>query len=239
VAALINTTGAQQIRVPTGINRNVKLYFMKQAFTLIELMVVIAIIALLLAIMVPALAIAHEQAKVVAVNCELRQIALTLVMYMDDNNSKPPPTRTDCNLGWEDHQLPPELVTRGYLPPPPPGQNMSTGMEDRFHPDHTYRYWSVGELYQNSQYMRNKSSRLWVPSGFPLLQSDQGCWETDPKTSPVTWVIYSQGPKFDSWKMKQAKYPVPTNTWYNPQTRTGVITRIRLLNGKHVGSFER
>jgi prepilin-type N-terminal cleavage/methylation domain-containing protein len=211
---------------------------MKRGFTLIELLVVIAVIALLLAIFIPALARAREQAKVVAVNAELRQIAMALEMYMDNNDRRHPPTRTDCSLGWEDHQLPPELVEGEYLPAPKPDSGMSVGMEDRFNRDNTYKYWAVGELYQNGQFIQDKPSRLWVPYGFPHRDSIDGQWETDPATSPVTWVIFSHGPRFEWWPMKQAKYPVPPKTWYNPKAKKGVIVRMRLKKGKHIGSFE-
>jgi len=38
--------------------------------------------------------------------------------------------------------------------------------------------------------------------------------------------------------MKELKYPVPGKTWYNPQTRRGVIVRMRLKKGRQIGSFE-
>jgi len=50
--------------------------------------------------------------------------------------------------------------------------------------------------------------------------------------------LYSEGPRFDSDRMRELKYPVPTNTWYNPQTGQGVIVRMRLANGNQIGSFE-
>jgi hypothetical protein len=31
---------------------------------------------------------------------------------------------------------------------------------------------------------------------------------------------------------------VPRKTWYNPQTQTGVIVRMRLKNGRQIGLFE-
>ena len=211
---------------------------MRRGFSLIELLVVISIISLLMAVMMPALSRAREQAKIVAVNAELRQIGLALEMYMDDNNAKHPPTRTDCSMGWEDHQLPPELVDGRYLPAPR-GGGMSAGMEDRFNHGHTYKYWAVGELYQNNQYIKDKPSRLWVPYGFPNRDSDDGEWQTDPQESPVTWVVFSHGPRFHWWTMKQDKYPVPKRVWYKPETRSGVIVRMRLKKGRHTGSFER
>ena len=216
---------------------------MKKGFTLIELLVVISIIGLLMGILMPSLSRAREQARIVAVNAELRQIGLCLEMYMDDNNGKHPPTRKDCSMGWDDHQLPPELVDGGYLPPPSSGSGMSAGIKDRFNGDNTYKYWAVGELYQNAKFMKMKKASLYIPEGFPYQEGlpERDVKYDDPATSPVTWVIFSQGPKFDEWEtLKELNGPVPKRTWYSSQKRKGIITRVR-LKGKiyeHIGSFE-
>ncbi len=120
-------------------------------FSLIECLIVIAIIALLMAITLPCLGRARLQAKTVTVNLELRQIGIALDLYWDDHDRKAPPTRTDCSLGWGDHQLPPELAEGGYLPKPPEDSNLPVAYEDRFHrgQPQTYRYWAVGDLMQN------------------------------------------------------------------------------------------
>ncbi len=53
-----------------------------------------------------------------------------------------------------------------------------------------------------------------------------------------SWVLYSEGPKFDLNSMKESKYPVPKQTWYSPKTHDGVIVRMRLKSGLQIGSFE-
>jgi len=214
---------------------------MKKGFTLTELLMVISIIALLMGILLPVAGRARLQARIVAVNAELRQIGICLDMYMNDNNRKAPPTRKDCTLGWEDHQLPPELVDEDYLPTPATGSGMSAGIADRFHHTNTYKYCSVGELYQNGRLIPKKKASLYVPKEFP---NKDGTPETDVQyndlaVSPVTWVIYSEGPDYDEWEfINQLHGPVPKRTWYSQQKRKGLIVRMELKKGNQTGSFE-
>src|SRR5437667_1629877 len=58
----------------------------EQGFTLIELLVVIAIIAILAALLLPALNRAKEKGQRAACFSNLRQVALSARLYMDDNN---------------------------------------------------------------------------------------------------------------------------------------------------------
>lgn len=66
---------------------------MKQskAFTLIELLVVISIIAMLVAILLPALQSAREQSRMVSCMSNQRQVALGFQMYLGESDAAYPP----------------------------------------------------------------------------------------------------------------------------------------------------
>src|SRR6478672_2291908 len=66
-------------------------------FTLVELLVVIGIIALLIAILLPALNAAKEQANRVKCAANLRQIGAAEQMYAGENKGQYP--RVRCELG--------------------------------------------------------------------------------------------------------------------------------------------
>lgn len=72
------------------------------AFTLVELLVVIGIIAILAALLLPAMGRAKESARGAACLSNLRQIGVTLQLYVDANNQRLPVMRdrlpvTDTN----------------------------------------------------------------------------------------------------------------------------------------------
>jgi prepilin-type N-terminal cleavage/methylation domain-containing protein/prepilin-type processing-associated H-X9-DG protein len=63
-------------------------------FTLVELMVVIAIVAILAAMLLPALTKAKAKAQDIGCRSNLKQLQVCWQLYVDDNNQRFPPTTT-------------------------------------------------------------------------------------------------------------------------------------------------
>ena len=96
-----------------------------RGFTLVELLVVIAVIAILMAMLMPALSRAREAAKRISCANNLKELTLAWMMYADDNDDKVAPARADQQdpgkgwTGWNYFDYPEEdqisLIKGGLL----------------------------------------------------------------------------------------------------------------------------
>jgi type II secretory pathway pseudopilin PulG len=199
------------------------------AFTLIELLVTFAIIAVLAALLLPALARGKEKAKVVRVHAELYGIGLALEMYSTDHDNRVPPVRVNCNSDLATHwcELPVELAQERYVPRSHKA-GREADLEDLFNPSHTYKYAAPGPQLLNG--VPAGRFALWTPTNVPAMLGG-GAYCSDPKSSPVRWVVWSLGPRPNSARSQSAHAPLSADTWYRRTGDSGVLGRFSVRDG--------
>jgi len=164
--------------------------YLKKAFTLIELLIVVAIIAILAAIAIPNFLQAQTRAKVSRAQSDIRTIAVGVESYHVDYNEYPWPKikeeehHHDHHGNHDDHHHHHEEWD-GYVPDSltTPVAYLSSLPEDPFAPP-AYRYHYLTQRYQASlghpELMRETTS---VILGRPLGE--------------VQYLMFSHGPDLD------------------------------------------
>lgn len=205
----------------------------RNAFTLIELLIVVAIIGILAGLLLPALARAKEKATVLKVHAELYGVGLALEMYSDDHEGRLPPVRVNCNSDLATHwcEFPVELAEEGYLPRgDQPG--MAANLEDAFNRGHSYKYATPGPQILNDT--PSGDFKLWVPDDFPLCSAEAGRYYSTRAASPVRWVIWSMGPTPKGEKAQDSRAPMAARSWYRRTGDGGVIARMATRDGMQI-----
>ncbi len=176
-------------------------------FTLVELLVTVAIISLLAALLLPVLRTARIKAKIARARADLRSLGTAIETYRLDQGDYPLP-RTFCAGGGmkvdDYNECPPELRSLGYLGEFP---------EDVFNPGRTYKYISPGLGYSNRVLT---ILAIWIPTKFPHAGGRDVPY-FDVGESPVKWAVWSVGPSGPKpfWMSEELHYPVPRRNWYN------------------------
>jgi type II secretory pathway pseudopilin PulG len=194
------------------------------------LLVIIALIAILASLLLPALARAKEKAKVTKVHAELYGVGLALEMYAEDHEGQLPPVRANCNTDLATHwcQFPVELAEEGYLARShKPGR--AANMEDVFNPGHTYKYATPGPFLLNDA--PGGDYQVWVPADFPRCATISGQYYSSRTDSPLRWVLWSLGPRPSSAKTQDSRAPIANRSWYRRSGDGGVIARMATRDG--------
>lgn len=202
---------------------------MKNAFSLIELLVVFAVIALLATLGVPSALSSIERARVARVVSDLQTVEVALEAYRTDHGCYPPMVVSCMAVDAEQVlQLPQELADGGYLPKNTRTKT-STLLEDPFTPGNTYKYAAPEPYWMNGS-LQSDRYPVWVPSDFPSCQSTSGKAD-DSANGPLAWAIWSQGPRPQKTKALSNKAPTASFTWYRKTGDNGVIGRYKARDG--------
>ena len=202
---------------------------MKNAFSLIELLVAVAVLALLAALAAPPLLSSIERGRVARVLVDLQTVEVALEAYRTDHGRYPPVTVSCMAMDREQVlQLPNELADGGYLP-----KNSQTAtaslLEDPFHRGSTYKYMAPENYWMNGSKQDDRYP-VWIPSDFPSCQTPNGTTDDSPN-SPLAWAVWSLGPRADMTKAMNFKAPLAGSTWYRNLGDSGVIARYKVRNG--------
>lgn len=201
----------------------------QSAFSLIELLVVTAVLGLLAALAGPPLLAAIERGRVGRVTADLRTVEVALEAYRTEHGCYPPVVVSCMAADREEVlQLPQELADGGYLPENPRTRT-STLLEDPFHPGSTYKYAAPENYWMNGSKQDDRYP-VWVPDDFPSCQAAGGRVDDSPN-SPLAWAVWSQGPRPQNSKALNNKAPTAGFTWYTGTGDHGVIARYKERNG--------
>ncbi|MGF1574192.1 MAG: prepilin-type N-terminal cleavage/methylation domain-containing protein [Sumerlaeia bacterium] len=171
----------------------------KKAFTLIELLIVVAIIAILAAIAVPNFLEAQTRSKISRNKADMRTVVTGLEVYYLDNNKYPPAADVGQGNGPDPNDTGFHARTPSYITTPV--SYLSSIPEDPFVKLGDPSYFSsavypaearVGSRYAyfNWPYYLDDSVEGGTnPNGFTT-----NFWGTDPNPWTGTWLIYGYGP---------------------------------------------
>jgi prepilin-type N-terminal cleavage/methylation domain-containing protein len=180
---------------------------MRRAFTLIEMLVVLAVMAVLTALLMPTLARARETARRQACASQLHQVGLGFSLYVQDNEDLPPrlsvlsPTYADAALF-----ICPSDPVRGQL-------DGNDSLEGR-------TYLPSGVSLEYFPRWVTAHERGWWPSEPPL---DRGRWD---EMTPLAGCPWHWAKNWDS--TRNGNDDETARGWEVVLTRGGAVKRARV-----------
>lgn len=196
-----------------------------RAFTLIELLIVVAIIAILAAIAVPNFLEAQTRSKVSRLKSDFRSLATAIEAYAVDNNGKYSMARSSKWIKWSLKKITTPVAYITTLPSDPfiPAAQGSFIYQGNT-PSSVYQWYDSTDPrnpHRNFPIYFNNKSSVFYP-GFKLCVG---------RLSPRQWFLISQGPNF--LKASNGMTPSEFVDWrihpYDPTNGTvsrGIIVRV-------------
>jgi len=165
--------------------KEVKTLKMRKAFTLIELLIVVAIIAILAAIAVPNFLEAQTRSKVSRCKTDMRSLATAIESYYVDNNHYPDAYRAH-DTSYFNNRLMQVTTPVAYITALPVDPFASRRTVFPYSPDSTY------------QYVDRKTAVFFegAPRSFGNFQQSTH-YDSYFDSSATAWSMYSPGPDFD------------------------------------------
>ena len=201
-------------------------------FSLVELLVVVALIALLIGILLPSLKSARRAARIVRAHADLRSCIQALEVYQLDYQGGLPPTHYSCSGGTA-FPLPPELALKQYLPRTH-DDKQAVNFADVFGEGETYRYRAPGPAWVNETTFMSEGSYLYVPDDAPICRAETGEYINEPGQAAVRYAVWSVGPDPSAAKLLDfaSRLPLPRRFWLGEGERSGVITHFLDREGR-------
>ena len=210
---------------------------MKHAFTLIELLIVVAIIAILAAIAVPNFLEAQTRAKVTRCKSDMRTIATALESYFVDWNRYPFDGSNSKVTGFNYWQLP-------YIITSPVAYSTISDFDDPFRTQNTsnlyrnLRYTNVGATWAPAatgykEYSNGTGTSTGSGSYYDMYTQAMGMWRmsssgpdrvlsngSNTTYNPAVWAITYNGAKQSLYEMNMPYDPTNGTASYGDILRT-------------------
>ena len=189
----------------------------RTAFTLVELLVTIAIIGILASLLLPALSGAKTKAQLRACNNDLRQLSLGCQMYAHDNNSE---LVSSWPLGWDAYLVNPYSWCPGWASTEQP-QDALYGPAPQFSATNVYalQQGAIWNYVQSAKVYRCPSDNRAL-GGIPVVRSfSMNCWlagrsKNDPSGNSTDYTTPDDDAALKlTFFRKEADLLYPAKTW--------------------------